>query len=132
MLRSRDNSGPKMSIRNPQTSGGQECSTGVACPPLSAQIRVRVGAAVGLAVWCFAVVSTVDNLLRPWLVGKDTKMPDILVLLGTLGGLAMFGAVGIIIGPVLAALFVTAWELFGSAVDELEKSPERAESEAAS
>lgn len=91
----------------------------------------RTGAAIGLAVWCFAVVSTVDNVLRPRLVGRDTKMPDILVLLGTLGGLAMFGPVGIIVGPIIAALFVTVWELFGSAVEELRASSGQTEGETA-
>lgn len=50
--------------------------------------------------------------MRPALVGKDTQMPDLLVLIGTLGGLSMFGAVGLIIGPVIAGLFTTMWELF--------------------
>jgi len=71
--------------------------------------------AVILFIWCAAVVGTVDNLLRPRLVGKDTKMPDLLILLGTLGGLVMFGAIGIIIGPIIAALFVTVWDIYGEA-----------------
>ncbi|NIR43596.1 MAG: AI-2E family transporter [Gemmatimonadetes bacterium] len=75
----------------------------------------RVGAGIGLFVWCAAVVGTVDNVIRPWLVGKDTKMPDLLILLGTLGGLIIFGAVGIIIGPIIAALFVTIWDIYGAA-----------------
>ncbi len=66
-----------------------------------------------LTVWCGGLVGTVDNVLRPRLVGKDTKMPDLLILLGTLGGLVLFGAVGIIIGPIVAALFVTVWEIYG-------------------
>ncbi len=75
----------------------------------------RFSAAILLFIWCAAVVGTVDNLLRPWLVGKDTKMPDLLILLGTLGGLLLFGATGIIIGPIVAALFVTVWEIYGEA-----------------
>jgi len=75
----------------------------------------RIGAAVGLFIWCAAVVGSVDNVLRPWLVGKDTKMPDLLILLGTLGGLVLFGAAGIVIGPIVAALFVTIWEIYGIA-----------------
>jgi len=75
----------------------------------------RFTAAILLFVWCAAVVGTVDNLLRPRLVGKDTKMPDLLILLGTLGGLVLFGAVGIIIGPIIAALFVTVWDIYGEA-----------------
>ncbi len=78
----------------------------------------RIGAAIGLFIWCAAVVGTVDNLLRPWLVGKDTKMPDLLILLSTLGGLLLFGATGIVIGPIIAALFVTVWEIYGVAFKE--------------
>jgi predicted PurR-regulated permease PerM len=70
-------------------------------------------AAILLAAWCIVVVGTIDNFLRPWLVGKDTKMSDLLVLLSTLGGIVMFGAVGVIIGPIIAALFVTVWEIYG-------------------
>jgi predicted PurR-regulated permease PerM len=75
----------------------------------------RFTAAILLFIWCAAVVGTVDNLLRPRLVGKDTKMPDLLILLGTIGGLVLFGAVGIIIGPIVAALFVTVWDIYGEA-----------------
>lgn len=73
----------------------------------------RPGAAIALAIWCLAVVGTVDNFLRPMLIGRDTKMPDLLVLVSTLGGLFLFGAVGFIVGPVVAALFVTVWEIYG-------------------
>jgi predicted PurR-regulated permease PerM len=69
-------------------------------------------AAIGLALWCGLVVSTIDNVLRPILVGRDTEMPDLIILVSTLGGLAMFGAVGLIIGPVVAGLFITIWEIF--------------------
>lgn len=61
------------------------------------------------------VIGLVDNILRPILVGKDTKMPDYLVLLSTLGGMALFGLNGFVIGPVIAALFIAAWEMFASA-----------------
>ncbi len=73
-----------------------------------------MGAGIGLGLWCGAVVGTVDNLMRPWLVGRDTEMPDLLILLGTLGGIVLFGAVGVIIGPIVAALFVTVWEIYGT------------------
>jgi len=77
-------------------------------------------AAAGLlAVWCIIVVGTVDNVLRPWLVGRDTKMPDIMILVSTLGGLVLFGAVGILIGPIVAALFLTVWELYGEAFKDV-------------
>jgi predicted PurR-regulated permease PerM len=72
----------------------------------------EMASAVGLALWCGLVVSTIDNVMRPALVGKDTQMPDLLVLISTLGGLTMFGAVGLIIGPVIGGLFMTMWGLF--------------------
>lgn len=79
----------------------------------------RAAAGIGLAIWGVAVVGVVDNFLRPRLVGRDTKMHDLLVLLSTFGGLAMFGLVGFIIGPIIAALFLTAWDLYGAAFHNL-------------
>ncbi len=76
-------------------------------------------AALLLTLWCAGLVGTVDNVLRPRLVGKDTKMPDLLILLGTLGGLVLFGAAGIIVGPVVAALFVTVWEIYGTTFKDI-------------
>lgn len=57
------------------------------------------------------IISLVDNLLRPLLVGRDTRMPDYLILLSTLGGLTAFGLAGVVIGPVIAAFFLTVWEM---------------------
>lgn len=75
--------------------------------------------AIGLLVWCAIVVGTADNFLRPLLVGKDTEMPDLVVLLSTFGGLALFGAVGIVIGPVIAALFLAMWQIYSHTFGEL-------------
>ena len=58
------------------------------------------------------VIGLVDNILRPLLVGKDTKMPDYVVLISTLGGLATFELNGFVIGPVIAAMFIAAWDIF--------------------
>ena len=74
-------------------------------------------------LWCAIVVGTVDNFLRPRLVGRDTKMSDLLVLLGTLGGLIMFGAIGFIVGPIIAALFITVWEIYGHAFADYLPAP---------
>lgn len=60
------------------------------------------------------VIGLVDNLLRPLLVGKDTKMPDYLVLFSTVGGMALFGLNGFVIGPVIAAMFIACWDLFAT------------------
>jgi predicted PurR-regulated permease PerM len=70
--------------------------------------------AIGLALWCSLVVGSIDNLLRPRLVGRDTKLHDLLIFFSTLGGLSFFGAMGFILGPILAALFVTVWDMFGT------------------
>ena len=75
-------------------------------------MRGRPSTLVGIGA---IVVGLADNFLRPWLVGRDTKMSDLLVLLSTLGGLFLFGAIGIIIGPIVAALFITVWEIYGEA-----------------
>jgi predicted PurR-regulated permease PerM len=70
---------------------------------------------VALAAFCAVVVGSVDNLLRPILVGRDTRMHELLIFFSTLGGLLAFGAMGFILGPILAALFLTVWEMFGVA-----------------
>lgn len=60
----------------------------------------------------FFIISMVDNVLRPILVGQDTQMPDYVVLISTLGGLSVMGINGLIVGPVIAAMFISAWEIF--------------------
>ena len=79
----------------------------------------QVVSGIGLLLWCGIVVGSSDNILRPILVGKDTKMPDLLVLLSTLGGIGVYGALGVIIGPIIAALFLTVWELYGEAFKDV-------------
>lgn len=58
------------------------------------------------------VIGLVDNIMRPILVGKDTKLPDYIVLISTLGGIEAFGLNGFVIGPVIAAMFIAAWQIF--------------------
>jgi predicted PurR-regulated permease PerM len=72
-----------------------------------------------LAAWCAAVVGTVDNFLRPVLVGRDAKMPDLLILIGTLGGLFLFGPIGFIVGPIVCGLFLTVWDIYGTTFREV-------------
>lgn len=72
-----------------------------------------------LFFFCGLVVGSMDNLLRPKLVGKDTQMHELMILFGTLGGIVMFGMVGMIIGPVIAGLFVTVWEIYGIAFKDV-------------
>jgi predicted PurR-regulated permease PerM len=68
-----------------------------------------------LLILCGLIAGNLDNIVRPRLVGKDTEMHDLFVLFGTLGGISMFGLLGIIIGPIVAALFITIWEIYGVA-----------------
>lgn len=67
-----------------------------------------------LSVFGVVVIGLADNVLRPVLVGKETRLPDYLVLFSTLGGIAIFGINGLVIGPIVAALFVSAWDLFAA------------------
>jgi predicted PurR-regulated permease PerM len=69
--------------------------------------------AVILVVLGVLFVGIIDNVLRPILVGRYARMPDFLVLIATLGGLATFGLSGVVIGPVIAAFFISLWEMFG-------------------
>ena len=75
-------------------------------------------AGVGLLLFCGLVVGSLDNVLRPKLVGKDTKMHELMIFFGTLGGILMFGIAGVFIGPVIASLFVTIWELYAIAFSD--------------
>ncbi|MEH3085937.1 MAG: AI-2E family transporter [Xylophilus ampelinus] len=79
---------------------------------------------VALIVYGVLVIGLVDNILRPLLVGKDTKMPDYVVLISTLGGMALFGLNGFVIGPVIAAMFMAVWDLFASSRHEVEQDAE--------
>jgi predicted PurR-regulated permease PerM len=69
------------------------------------------------------VIGLVDNLLRPILVGSDTKIPDYVVLISTLGGIEIFGMNGIVLGPLIAAMFLVVWNILSAsrhaAQDEL-------------
>ena len=67
-----------------------------------------------LLVWCGVVVATIDNFLRPVFVGRDAQMPDLLILIGTLGGLFLFGPIGFIVGPIICGLFLTVWDIYGT------------------
>ncbi|TBU73636.1 AI-2E family transporter [Pseudomonas daroniae] len=69
---------------------------------------------VVLTLFGVLVIGLVDNILRPILVGKDTRMPDYLILISTLGGMALFGLNGFVLGPLVAALFVASWNLFSA------------------
>jgi predicted PurR-regulated permease PerM len=67
---------------------------------------------IALIIYGVLVIGLVDNLLRPMLVGKDTRMPDYVVMITTLGGMAVFGINGFVLGPVIAAMFIAVWEIY--------------------
>jgi predicted PurR-regulated permease PerM len=69
---------------------------------------------IGLSLYGVLVIGLVDNLLRPFLVGKGTKLPDYVVLISTLGGIEVFGLNGFVIGPLIAAMFMVSWEIFSA------------------
>ena len=84
-----------------------------------------IGQGFLLITYGVLVIGLVDNILRPVLVGKDTKMPDYVVLVSTIGGMSLFGLNGFVIGPVIAAMFMAAWDIFMKArEDELAEPPQ--------
>ena len=89
---------------------------GIVWGPVAAYFLLTGSTWQGLVLTAYGVlvIGLVDNVLRPILVGKDTKMPDYLILISTLGGLAVFGLNGFVIGPLIAALFVSSWAIFTS------------------
>ncbi len=87
--------------------------TGIVWVPVAFYLLVTGSIWQGLVlVFCgFFVIGLIDNLLRPILVGKDTKLPDFVVLIATVAGLELFGLSGFIIGPIIAALFIAVWDI---------------------
>ena len=84
---------------------------------------------VALGACGFFVISSVDNIIRPILVGRDARMPDYIVLVATLGGFELMGFNGFVVGPVIAALFMAVWEILGEtqvqalAIDPVDQAP---------
>jgi len=73
----------------------------------------QIWEAIFLMIFCGVIVGSIDNFLRPKFIGKDTKMHELMIFLSTLGGLSLFGISGFILGPIVAALFVTSWDIYG-------------------
>ena len=67
---------------------------------------------IALIAWGMLVIGLIDNVLRPILVGKDTRMPDYVVMITTLGGMAVFGINGFVVGPTIAAMFIAVWHIY--------------------
>jgi predicted PurR-regulated permease PerM len=91
--------------------------TGMIWVPVALYLLITgaVWQALVLAGCGFFIISSVDNIVRPILVGRDARMPDYVVLIATLGGFELMGFNGFVIGPVIAALFMAVWEIFGEA-----------------
>ena len=88
--------------------------TGIVWVPVTVYLFATGHAGGGIAVLIVGVlvIGTVDNFLRPKLVGKDIQMHDLMVLLSTLGGIALFGLPGFVMGPILASLFLSIWTMY--------------------
>jgi predicted PurR-regulated permease PerM len=92
-------------------------------PPVALYFLVTGAVWEGLVLIALGalVIALADNLLRPHLIGMDTKLPDYIVLISTLGAIAVFGLNGVVIGPVIAAIFIATWDIFSARIG-LEKS----------
>jgi predicted PurR-regulated permease PerM len=99
--------------------------TGLLWGPAAIYLIVTGAVWQGLVLIAFGVlvIGLVDNVLRPILIGQDTKIPDYIVLVSTLGGLATFGANGFVIGPVIAAMFLSLWTVFSASRQESRERP---------
>jgi predicted PurR-regulated permease PerM len=90
--------------------------SGLIWVPVAVFLLVTGAVWQGLVLMAFGalVIGLLDNFLRPMLVGKDTRMPNYVVLISTLGGIATFGLNGFVIGPVIAAMFIAACDIFSA------------------
>ena len=91
--------------------------TGLIWAPVALYLLISgsVWQGIVLIVCGLFVIGMVDNVVRPILVGRDTKMPDYMVFISTLGGLELFGFNGLVVGPVIAALFMAVWDIYAKA-----------------
>jgi predicted PurR-regulated permease PerM len=69
---------------------------------------------IGLFLFGVFVISMVDNILKPLIIGSRTKMPTIIILFSVLGGIKFFGMIGLIMGPLITAVFISVIEIFRS------------------
>ena len=103
--------------------------TGLVWVPVSIYLVItgEYGKAAILVGFCALIIGSIDNILRPILIGKSTKIPDFLVLATTLGGVDLMGPNGLIIGPMIAGLFLSAWGTIGQApvVDHAEEEDQK-------
>jgi predicted PurR-regulated permease PerM len=74
--------------------------------------------AIGVLLFCSIIVGQIDNIIRPILVGRDTQMHELFIFFGTLGGIGLFGLFGFILGPIIAALFITVWDMYAESFSD--------------
>ena len=88
--------------------------TGLVWVPAAIYFLVTGAVWKGLVLFAYGmlVIGLVDNILRPILIGKGTKIPDYVVLISTLGGIVIFGVNGLVLGPIIAAIFISVWAAF--------------------
>lgn len=91
-------------------------AAGLVWVPVAVYFLVTGSVWQGLALVAYGVlvIGLVDNLLRPMLVGKNTRMPDYVVMITTLGGIAVFGINGFILGPAIGATFIAVWHIYST------------------
>jgi predicted PurR-regulated permease PerM len=70
------------------------------------------GAAIGLSLWGTIVIGLVDNFMRPKLVGEKAKLHELFIFFAVLGGLQLFGIVGLFLGPVILAIALALFDAF--------------------
>lgn len=83
------------------------------------------GKAIMLAVWGALVIGSVDNFLRPKLVGERTRLHELLVFFSVLGGLQVFGVLGIVLGPVIVAITIALLDVLRHADGTVREPPDR-------
>jgi predicted PurR-regulated permease PerM len=81
------------------------------------------GKALMMLAWGIGVVSMVDQFLRPWLIGQDVQIPVLLLVLSVLGGLALYGILGLFVGPILVGLLMTAVQIYREEYHAVEIPP---------
>ena len=71
-----------------------------------------IGKALVMLAWGVGVVSTVDQILRPWLIGQDAQMPVLFLVFSIIGGLALYGLIGLFVGPILMSILMTVISIY--------------------
>jgi predicted PurR-regulated permease PerM len=92
--------------------------------PTAAYLIFQGSMLKGMVLFLFGVVviSMVDNILRPLIIGTRTKMPTILILFSVLGGIRLFGMIGFVMGPLIMAVFISVFEIFRHIEDEQDEA----------